>query len=65
MVDISVVIPVYNVGKYIGETLESLLNQTLKNIELIVINDGSTDNSMEVLEKYKNFKTYKLCPKQI
>ena len=42
---VSVIIPVYNTEEYIGETLNSIINQTLKEIEIIVINDGSTDNS--------------------
>ena len=49
----SVIIPVYNVGKYLEECLESLLNQTLENIEIICINDGSTDNSLSILYEYR------------
>jgi glycosyltransferase involved in cell wall biosynthesis len=45
--------PCYNAERYLGEAIESVLNQTYKNIELIVVNDGSTDRSGEVLEKYK------------
>lgn len=51
---ISIIIPVYNAEKYIEKCLDSVLNQTYKNIEIIVINDGSTDNSYDVLKKYKN-----------
>ena len=43
---ISVIIPVYNVEKYLGECLDSVINQTLKDIEIICVNDGSTDNSL-------------------
>jgi len=43
----------FNEEKYIGECLESILNQTLKDIEIICINDGSTDKSLEILKKYK------------
>ena len=50
---VSVCMPCYNAEKYVGEAIESVLNQTYKNIELIVVNDGSTDRSGEVLEKYK------------
>ena len=50
---VSIVVPVYNVEKYIDRCLESLVNQTLKDIEIIVVNDGSTDNSKEVIEKYQ------------
>ena len=51
-IKISVIIPVYNVDKYLEECLNSILNQTLKDIELICINDGSTDNSAEILDNY-------------
>ena len=51
-IKVSVVIPVYNSEKYLKTCVESLLNQTLKNIELIFINDGSTDNSLKILETY-------------
>lgn len=49
---VSIVIPVYNAEKTIKECINSILNQTYKNIEIICINDGSTDNSMELLNKY-------------
>lgn len=52
MCDISVIVPVYNGEKYIGKCLKSLINQTLKNIEIICVNDGSTDNTLSILEKY-------------
>ena len=51
---ISVIIPVYNVEEYLRECLDSVVNQTLKDIEIICINDGSTDKSLEILEEYKN-----------
>lgn len=50
--DISIVIPVYNIEKYLPKCLDSLVNQTFKNIEIICINDGSSDNSLKILEKY-------------
>ena len=50
---ISVIIPVYNVEAYLEECIESLRNQSLKEIEMIFINDGSRDNSLSILEKYK------------
>lgn len=49
---ISVIIPVYNAEKYIGECLESILNQTFQDFEVIVVNDCSTDNSRQEVEKY-------------
>ena len=51
---ISVIIPVYNAEKYLTECLDSVLNQTLKPYEVIVINDGSTDGSLAVLNPYAN-----------
>ena len=52
MVKVSVVIPVYNVENYLEDCLKSIVNQTLTDIEIICINDGSTDNSQEILERY-------------
>lgn len=48
----SIIIPVYNVEKYIERCVESVVNQTLKDYELIVVDDGSTDKSIELIEKY-------------
>ncbi len=48
---ISVIIPVYNTEAYIEETLMSVINQTLTNIEIIIINDGSTDSSLAIIER--------------
>lgn len=52
MVKVSVIIPVYNVEKYLKRCLDSVLNQTLRDIEIICINDGSTDTSVQILEEY-------------
>ena len=52
-VKVSVILPVYNVGKYLRQSLDSLINQTLKDIEIICVNDGSTDDCYEILEEYK------------
>ena len=49
---ISVITPVYNVSDYLPQCLDSLLAQTLRDIEFICVNDGSTDNSLEILESY-------------
>lgn len=49
---LTVVIPVYNTGAYLSRCLESVINQTIKNIDIIIINDGSTDNSEKVIMKY-------------
>ena len=50
---VSVIIPVYNVDKYIEECLDSIINQSLKDIEIICINDGSSDNSLDILYQYE------------
>ena len=49
---ISVIVPVYNVEEYLEECLESIKNQTYSNIEVILVNDGSTDNSQAICERY-------------
>ncbi|SNS23848.1 Glycosyltransferase involved in cell wall bisynthesis [Belliella buryatensis] len=49
---VSIIIPVYNKAAYINETLESALKQTYSNIELVLVNDGSTDGSLDILKKY-------------
>ena len=51
-VKVSVVIPAYNVEKYIRECLDSLVNQTLKDIEIICVNDGSTDSTLQIMEEF-------------
>ncbi|QOP41458.1 glycosyltransferase family 2 protein [Sulfurimonas marina] len=51
---ISVIMPVYNAEKYLDEAIQSILSQTYRDFEFIVINDGSTDKSLEIIEKYKN-----------
>ena len=54
MEKVTVIIPVHNAELHIKRCIESVLNQTYKNIELILINDGSTDNSINILNSYKN-----------
>lgn len=51
---ISIIIPCYNVEKYLPKCLDSVINQTYKNIEIICVNDGSTDNTLDVLDNYKD-----------
>ncbi len=53
MINVSIVIPVYNVEKYLKQCLESVVNQTLDKIEVICINDGSTDTSLDILKEYE------------
>lgn len=51
---VSIVVPVYNTSKYLDECLSSLVNQTFRNIEIICVNDGSTDSSLEILRKWED-----------
>lgn len=53
---VSVVIPVYNAGPYIGEAIESIISQSYKPIEILIIDDGSSDSSAEVLKTFKNIR---------
>ena len=55
MVKISVIIPAYNVEEYIGKTITSIIKQDFKEIEIIVINDGSIDNTKKVIEDYLQY----------
>ena len=50
---VSVIIPAYNHEKYVQETVKSIINQTYKNIELIIIDDGSTDNTWQKIQEIK------------
>ena len=54
MCEISVIMPVYNVENYLKDCLDSVSNQSFKDIEIICVNDGSTDNSLEILKNYQN-----------
>ena len=54
MKKISIIVAVFNVQKYIDKCIKSILNQTLKDIELIIINDGSTDNSIDKINEIKD-----------
>lgn len=49
---VSIIIPVYNAEKFIGKTIESVLNQTYKNWEILIFNDKSKDNSLKIIKKY-------------
>ena len=65
MTKISVIIPVYNVENYLKECLDSITNQTLKDMEIICIDDGSTDNSPDILKEYsKKDKRIKIITKE-
>ena len=51
---ISVIVPVYNVEKYIKQCLESILNQTYKNLEIIIVDDGTKDSSGKICDEILN-----------
>lgn len=52
MPKVSVILPIYNVAPYLDKAFQSVLSQTLHDIEIIAVNDGSTDNSQEIIEHY-------------
>ena len=54
MIDISILMPVYNAEKYLNETIDTIKNQSFSNWELIIVDDGSTDNSKEICTKLMN-----------
>ena len=64
MVKVSVILPIYNVAPYLEETFQSLLSQTLKDMEIIAVNDGSTDNSEEIIQKYRQLDSRVVSFKQ-
>ena len=51
---ISIIVPVYNTSRYLPRCIDSLISQTIKDIEIIIINDGSTDNSQSIIDEYAN-----------
>lgn len=51
---VSIIIPVYNAEKSIKKCIDSILRQTYNNIEIIIVNDGSTDNSLEICKQYSD-----------
>ena len=54
MIKVTVIVPVYKTEEYLKKCLDSLVNQTLDNMEIIVVNDGSPDNSQKIIEEYKS-----------
>ena len=58
MKKVTLIVPVYNSEKYVGKCLDSILNQTYTNFEILVVNDGSKDNSQKVIEEYQNKENY-------
>ena len=64
MKKVSIIIPIYNVEEYLSQCLDSIVNQTYSNLEVILINDGSTDNCLEICNKYINKYNWKLINKK-
>ena len=60
MYKVSIIIPVYNVEEYLERCLNSVFKQTLKDIEIICVNDGSSDKSREILAKYEEISNFKV-----
>ena len=54
MADVSIIVPIYNAEKYLNKCLDSLINQTKKELEFILVNDGSTDSTEEIIKSYKD-----------
>ena len=50
---VSIIVPVYNIEQYLEQCIDSIINQTYKNIEVLLIDDGSTDNSGKICERYE------------
>lgn len=61
---VSVIVPIFNAEKYIKKGIESLLNQTTKDIEIVLVDDGSTDNSGKICDQYKKFPNIKVIHKE-
>ena len=64
MIKVSIIVPIYNVEKYLKRCIDSLINQTLKNIEIILVNDGSQDHSGEIANEYQKYKNVKIIHKK-
>ena len=60
MTKVSIIVPVYNVEQYLEKCLNSLVNQTIKDFEIIIVNDGTKDSSQKIIDKYaKNYSFIK------
>ena len=61
---VSVIVPVYNVEKYLGKCLDSLVNQTLTDLEILVVNDGSPDRSQDIIDNFAEKYPTRVIPFQ-
>ena len=52
MPKVSIILPIYNVREYLAEALDSVINQTLRDLEIICVDDGSTDGSLDIIREY-------------
>lgn len=64
MIKFSIIIPIYNAEKYLERCINSILNQTYSNIEILLINDGSQDQSLEICSRYKNHSNIRIINKK-
>ena len=55
----SIIITCYNYGRYLRQSVSSVIGQTYKNFEIIIVNDGSTDNSLEIAKEIRSENTYR------
>ena len=62
--ELTVLMPVYNAGKYLSQAIESILNQSFQNFEFLIIDDGSTDNSIEIIQSYKDSRMHLVINEQ-
>ena len=61
MIDISVIMPVFNEEKYLHAAIDSILSQTFDNFEFIIIDDASTDNSLQIIKSYTDKRIILIC----
>ena len=61
MIDISIIMPVYNEDKYLHAAIDSILSQTFDNFEFIIIDDASTDNSLQIIKSYTDKRIILIC----
>ena len=63
MTDISIIVPAYNAEKYINKCIDSMIKQTKEELEFIIVNDGSTDNTEKLVKEYKDKRKIHYVPR--